>query len=59
MRSNSSLWAYILIVLGVFFLLSNLGLIPDFGHLLAKWWPVILILLGINSLVQRSMNQKQ
>jgi hypothetical protein len=59
MRSNSSLWAYILIVLGVFFLLSNLGLIPNFGEILAKWWPLILIALGINSLVQRSMNQKQ
>jgi hypothetical protein len=37
----------ILIGLGVFFLLANFNLIPDVGHLIAKWWPLILIAIGV------------
>jgi hypothetical protein len=37
----------ILIGLGVFFLLANFRLIPDVGHLIANWWPLILIAIGV------------
>jgi hypothetical protein len=37
----------------VLFLLSNLGLIPRLGPLLAQWWPVILIAVGAYLLVRR------
>ena len=38
----------ILIVLGLFFLASNLGWTDaSLGHLLAKWWPLILSLIHI------------
>ena len=53
MRS-SKLGALILIVLGVLFLLGNLGWIPRLGPLLAQWWPVILILIGIYLLIQKA-----
>jgi lia operon protein LiaF len=43
----------VLIVLGVLFLLSNLGLLPNLGPLFAKWWPVILVAVGLSLLLRR------
>jgi predicted membrane protein len=40
------LGALILIILGILFLLDNLG-IADFGTVIATYWPLILILIGI------------
>jgi hypothetical protein len=51
MRSNFG--ALILIVVGVLFLLSNLGMIPHLWPLLRQWWPLALILAGIVMLVER------
>jgi hypothetical protein len=53
MRHGSRIGALILIVLGVLFLLSNFGLIPRLGPLLAQWWPAILIVVGVYLLVRR------
>ena len=39
--------AVVLIVVGVLFLVSNLGWIPQLGPLLRQWWPVILIAVGV------------
>lgn len=39
--------AIVLIVLGTLFLLSNHGLIPHMGALFARWWPLILIAVGL------------
>ena len=43
----------ILIVLGIFFLLSNFGMMPHLGVLFSRWWPLILIAVGIYLFVQR------
>ena len=53
MRNRSVTGALILIVLGVLFLLSNLGWLPRLGPLFAQWWPLILILVGVSLLVRR------
>ena len=53
MRSKPVVAALILIVLGVAFLLSNLGLLPRLGPLFAKWWPLILIGVGVTMLLRR------
>lgn len=45
--------ALILIVLGLGFLLSNLGLLPRLGPLFAQWWPLILIAVGVTMLLKR------
>lgn len=45
--------ALILIILGIAFLLSNLGLLPRLGPLFAQWWPVILIVVGAAMLLRR------
>ncbi len=53
MRAKSRVGAVILIVLGVLFLLSNFGWIPRLSSLLAQWWPLILIAVGVFMLSQR------
>ncbi len=49
MRSRSKIGAYILILIGIVFLFVNLEIlpIPDLRLLIAKWWPLILIVVGI------------
>ena len=54
MRSKSAIGAFILITLGVLFLLSNFGWIPRIGPLFATWWPAILIVVGVGLLIRRS-----
>jgi ABC-type multidrug transport system permease subunit len=53
MRSKSLVGALILIGLGVLFLLSNLGWLPHLGPLFARWWPLILIVIGATMLIRR------
>lgn len=53
-RGRAPIAAIILIVLGALFLLGNLGLIPRLGPLLAQWWPLILIVVGVSLLWRRS-----
>ncbi len=54
MRSKSGIGAYILIIIGVLFLLSNLGWLPRLAPLMSKWWPLILIIVGVLALTRRS-----
>jgi hypothetical protein len=42
----------LMIVVGVLFLLANLGWVPQLGPLLRQWWPVLLIALGVGMLVK-------
>jgi len=54
MRTHSSFGAIVLIVVGSVLLLVNLGILPvaELRALLAKWWPLILILLGVWQLMR-------
>jgi hypothetical protein len=54
MAFRSRTGAIVLIIVGALFLMSNLGLIPQIGPLLRQWWPLILIIVGVIMLVQRS-----
>lgn len=50
--------AVVLIALGVFFLLTNLGLVNiSLAELLKTWWPLILIALGVAMIVKRTDNR--
>lgn len=53
MRTRSMLAPVVLIVLGSLFLLSNLGVLPRLGPLFARWWPLILIIVGAVLLLRR------
>ena len=54
MRTRSRTGAYILILIGAIFLLINLGVLPvaELRALLAQWWPLILILVGVAMLLR-------
>jgi hypothetical protein len=54
MQSRSNFTAYLLIALGIYFLLSKLDLIPNIIPMLFDWWPVILIVIGVSMLVRRA-----
>jgi hypothetical protein len=54
MLFRSRTTALVLIIVGAAFLLSNLGWIPRIGPFLHQWWPLILIIVGVLMLVQRS-----
>jgi LiaI-LiaF-like transmembrane region len=54
MHLRSRTGAIVLIIVGTLFLLSNLGVFPQLGPLLRQWWPLILIVIGVIMLVQRS-----
>jgi LiaI-LiaF-like transmembrane region len=54
MRCNAYIGPLILIIVGTLFLLSNFGFIPHLGVLLARWWPLILIAVGVAQLLRRS-----
>ena len=44
----------VLIVVGTIFLLNNLGIAHlSLKEIFAKWWPAILILVGISLLIRR------
>jgi len=49
MRHRSRTGALILIFIGSIFLLINLGVLPvaELRQLLAQWWPLILIAIGV------------
>ena len=53
MLIKSRTGAIVLIVIGVLFLLSNLGMLPRLGPLIAQWWPLILIIVGVSMLLRR------
>lgn len=54
MRTHSSFGAIVLIVIGSVLLLVNLGILPvaELRALLARWWPLILILIGVWQLMR-------
>lgn len=58
MKSKSAISAYILIGLGIIFLLSNLGWLPPIRSLMSQWWPIILIIVGVLVLIRRSSRGK-
>ncbi len=53
MKNGSRVGAIVLIVLGSVFLLSNFGLVPRIGPLMAQWWPLILVAVGVGLLLRR------
>ncbi len=50
-RRPSLLGALLWIGLGLLFLLRNFGIGPDFWHLAGRYWPILLILLGLGKVI--------
>src|SRR5271167_4927613 len=49
----------VLIVIGLVFLLRNLGVRVPIWHWFGHWWPLLLILWGVIRLFEHSMAQRQ
>lgn len=49
-KKESLFWGFIILVLGMLFLLKNFGLEINVWHLLGKYWPVILIYIGLKNI---------
>ena len=49
----------VLIIIGLVFLLRNMGVHFPFWHWFGHWWPLLLILFGVIRLVEHSVGQHQ
>lgn len=49
----------VLILIGSFFLLRKWVDIPPIWEMVADWWPLILIVLGVLQLLQRAAGQNR
>jgi hypothetical protein len=58
MKTGKIVWGMIYIFIGSIFLLDNFNLIDFYWVSVWRFWPVIFILIGINMLLSRFVNQK-
>ncbi|MEI6613894.1 MAG: DUF5668 domain-containing protein [Chrysiogenales bacterium] len=49
-KKESLFWGFIILVLGVLFLMKNFGLEINVWHLIGKYWPLILIYIGLKNI---------
>lgn len=57
MKTERVFWGIILVFVGVIFLLENFGVISFSWQYIWRFWPVILIICGINILFARNNNR--
>jgi hypothetical protein len=50
-KKESLFWGTIILILGTLFLLKNFGLAINVWHLLGKYWPLILVYIGLKNIV--------
>jgi lia operon protein LiaF len=48
-KKESLFWGFIILLLGVLFLLKNYGFEINVWHLVGKYWPLILIYIGLKN----------
>jgi lia operon protein LiaF len=49
-KKESLFWGMIILVLGLLFLLKNFGFELDVWDLIGKYWPLILIYIGLKNI---------
>jgi hypothetical protein len=49
-KKESLFWGLIILVLGMLFLLKNFGLEINVWHLVGKYWPLVLIYIGVKNI---------
>jgi predicted membrane protein len=54
--SGRVFWGLVLILLGVLFLLDQMGR-ADFGDIVSRWWPLILVAIGVWQLVSSNFQE--
>ena len=54
--SGRVFWGLVLILLGVLFLLDQMGRV-DFGDLISQWWPLVLVAAGLWQLISSNFKE--
>jgi lia operon protein LiaF len=57
-KKESLFWGLIILILGMLFLLKNFGLEIDVWHLLGKYWPLILVYIGLQNIYLYTKKKK-
>jgi hypothetical protein len=48
---DSIFWGMVVLLIGVLFLLRNFGFHIEIWHLLGKYWPLVLIFIGLKNII--------
>jgi hypothetical protein len=56
-HSNRIFWGVVFVLLGALFLARNMGYI-DLHHTMRTYWPVFLILIGLNIVIKSYSRNK-
>lgn len=57
-RSEALFWGGIIMLIGVVFLLRNIGYDINIWRIFTKFWPVILILIGLKNILYYFLQDK-
>ncbi len=55
---DSIFWGAVILIIGVLFLLRNLGWHIDIWHLAGRYWPLILVLIGLKNIFSYMKNRQ-
>jgi lia operon protein LiaF len=58
-KQESLFWGIVLLVIGLIFLVDNLGVDIDVWQIIGDYWPVILIAIGLKQIGQHFAAKKQ
>lgn len=58
-KSESLFWGFLILLIGMLFMIKNLGWADiDIWEFIAKFWPAILIYIGVKNIVVYIMKRK-
>lgn len=58
-KSESLFWGFLILLIGMLFLIKNLGWADiDIWEFIAKFWPVILIYIGLKNIIIYVMKKR-
>jgi cell wall-active antibiotic response 4TMS protein YvqF len=57
-KQETLFWGVILILVGVLFLLDSLGIDIDIWDIVGKFWPTILIAIGVKNILVHYQNKE-
>ena len=58
-KQESLFWGVILLLIGLLFLLDNLGIDIDVWEIIGDFWPMILILIGLKNILYHYNKSKE
>ncbi|MCX6581575.1 MAG: DUF5668 domain-containing protein [Candidatus Aminicenantes bacterium] len=58
-KQESLFWGIVLLIIGLLFLVDNLGLHIDIWDIIGDYWPVILIAIGAKNIWQHFNAKRQ